>query len=515
MASSNSENLFELFRSRFPADGNKTFLESPLPAGGWRKVSYHDLDRLSARMAAFLQDAGVQKGDRVAVQVDKSPECLFLYLGCLRIGAVYLPLNTAYRAGEIAYFLGDAEPALFVCRPEDVDSLADAVKEAKCPLCLTLGSDGTGSLAEAVAITEEREIVTVDTAPDDLAAICYTSGTTGRSKGAMLSHRNLGSNAEVISNFWGFSDQDVLIHALPIFHVHGLFVATHCVLCHGASMIFLPKFEAEQVISLFGRASVVMGVPTFYTRMLQSPALTTEACKPMRLFVSGSAPLLAETHQAFEKVTGQKILERYGMSEIAMHCSNPLDGERVPGTVGPVLPGSDIRICDDNGKLLGVDEIGVLEVRGPNVFQGYWRMPEKTAQEFREEGWFITGDVAKIDPRGYVHIVGRAKDLIISGGFNVYPKEVELALDALDGVVESAVIGVPHPDFGEAVVAVIVREAGREDLDEQKVQEAMKDQLARFKQPKKVIFVAELPRNSMGKVQKAAMRTDYQGFFAA
>jgi len=503
-------NLFDLFRSRFPSDRSKPFLTTEKG----RIISYEALEDISGHMAACLRDHDVQKGDRVAVQVDKSPEALCLYLACLRIGAIFIPLNTAYRTGEIGYFLSDAEPVVFICRPEDEKAFAPIAEGLPAVRhCLTLSADGQGSVMEALARTEKRAIETAPTDPDDLAAICYTSGTTGRSKGAMLSHKNLGSNADVISNFWGFSAEDVLIHALPIFHVHGLFVATHCVLCHGASMIFLPKFEAETVISLFDKATVLMGVPTFYTRLLQSPNLTPAHCAPMRVFISGSAPLLAETHTAFETVTGQKILERYGMSEIAMHCSNPLHGDRVPGTVGPVLPGSAVRICDDNGQPLGVNEIGVLEVKGPNVFQGYWRMPEKTKEEFREDGWFITGDIAKIDEKGYVHIVGRAKDLIISGGFNVYPKEVELLLDSLDSVVESAVIGIPHPDFGEAVVAIVIKEADSPKVTEASLQDAVKDQLARFKQPKKVIFLEELPRNSMGKVQKATMRDHYKDLF--
>ena len=498
-----SDNLYDLFRSRFPSDRDKTFIEVP----GGNTYSYADLENISGRYARLLADLGVEKGDRVAVQVEKSAEAIFLYLACLRAGAAFLPLNTAYTPAEIAYFLGDAEPRVFVCR-------AGTEKPAGVPHVLTLGEHGDGSLPES-AQGRDPDFPTVEASADDLAAMLYTSGTTGRSKGAMLTHRNLGSNAQTLHQYWGFRPDDVLIHILPIFHTHGLFVATNCVLLNGTGMIFLHRFDPKKVVELMGRATVLMGVPTHYTRLLGEPSLNRDACRKMRLFVSGSAPLLAETHREFEQRTGHKILERYGMTETTMSTSNPLDGERRAGTVGFPLPGIEARIADDQGNILGANEIGVLEVRGPNVFKGYWRMPEKTAAEFRPDGFFMTGDMAKIDERGYVHIVGRAKDLVISGGFNVYPKEIEEAIDAIDGVAESAVVGLPHPDFGEAVTAVVMRKAGREDVTAELIQAKLKTELANFKQPKRVFFVEELPRNTMGKVQKNVLRDRFKNTFAA
>jgi malonyl-CoA/methylmalonyl-CoA synthetase len=500
-----SDNLFELIRARFPDDLSTPFIET---ADG-HAIGYGELETATGRLARLLADRGVAKGDRLAAIVEKSPEAVFLYLATLRAGAVYLPLNTAYTPAEIAYFLGDAEPKLTVCRPEAEAALAPLAAEAGSAL-LTLGQAGDGSLIE-----ESRELAPdfapVPVARDDLAALLYTSGTTGRAKGAMMSHGNLASNALALHRIWGFEPDDVLLHALPIFHTHGLFVAINCVLLNGTKMLFLPKFDAEQVIGLLPRATVMMGVPTFYTRLLARPDFDAGVCAKMRLFVSGSAPLLEETFEAFRARTGQTILERYGMTETGMNTSNPLDGERRAGTVGFPLPEVEVRVCDEAGRILGTEEVGVLEVRGPNVFGGYWRLPEKTAEEFRDDGFFVTGDVAKIDARGYVHIVGRAKDLIISGGFNVYPKEVELVVDALDGVVESAVIGLAHPDFGEAVTAVVAR-AG-EVPDETAVIQAAKATLANYKVPKKVFFVDELPRNAMGKVQKNALRERYAAAF--
>jgi malonyl-CoA/methylmalonyl-CoA synthetase len=499
-------NLFTLLfaNQRDPA---KTAIET---AGGER-LSFADLVALSGRYANVLISRGVRPGDRVAVQVEKSVANLVLYLATVRAGAVYLPLNTAYTLNEVGYFLGDAEPSLVVCDPARRDGIA-ALVAGRGAAVETLDPKGEGSLSEA-ARGQPEAFDTVPRAPDDLAAILYTSGTTGRSKGAMLTHENLFSNAETLARAWRFTADDVLIHALPIYHTHGLFVASNVALLSGATMLFLPKFDAGEVLGLMGRATAMMGVPTFYVRLLQQPGLTRESTSHMRVFISGSAPLLAETHRAFEARTGHAILERYGMTETSMNTSNPYDGVRLPGTVGLPLNGVEVRVTDpESGRPLGVGEIGMIEVKGPNVFKGYWRMPEKTAAEFRSDGFFISGDLGKIDENGYVQIVGRGKDLIITGGFNVYPKEVESEIDALPGVVESAVIGVPHPDFGEGVTAVVVPVAGA-DLDEQAVLAALADRLARFKQPKRVLFVDELPRNSMGKVQKNALRDGYADLY--
>jgi malonyl-CoA/methylmalonyl-CoA synthetase len=478
---------------------------------GGRIWSYSELIAESGRLAGALISLGIEPGDRVAVQVEKSPRALCLYLGCVRAGGVFLPLNTAYTAAEVEYFLTDARPALFVCDPAAADALAP-VAERIGAVVRTLDAEGEGSLAEDTR-DQPADFKTVARSPEDLAAIVYTSGTTGRSKGAMLSHGNLLSNALTLVEAWRFTADDVLIHALPIYHVHGLFVATHTVLASGASMHFLPKFDPAEAVGLMASSSVLMGVPTFYTRLLASRALTPEAAAGMRLFVSGSAPLLAETHREFEARTGQAILERYGMTETGMNTSNPYDGARVAGTVGPPLPGVEVRITDaETGRVLAVGEIGMIEVRGPNVFRGYWRMPEKTASEFRPGGWFITGDLGRIDEAGYVSIVGRGKDLIITGGLNVYPKEVEAELDALPGVVESAVVGLPHRDFGEAVTAVVAT-GGKSELEEAAVLAALGERLAKFKQPKRVVFVDELPRNAMGKVQKAELRRRYADLY--
>jgi malonyl-CoA/methylmalonyl-CoA synthetase len=503
-----SDNIYDLFRSRFPTDRTRPFIETE----GGSIVTYGDLDERVGCYARLLADLGVVKGDRVAVQVEKSTENIVLYLAVVRAGGVYLPLNPAYTKAEVEYFLTDAEPRVFVCRPETEAALREVADKARVAHVLTLGTAGDGSLPER-AKGLDPNFATVPCTLDDQAAILYTSGTTGRSKGAMMSHRNLGSNALVLHEYWGFKPDDVLLHALPIFHTHGLFVATNCVLLNGSSMIFLSKFDADQVLSLLPRATVMMGVPTFYTRLLANPSLTKAAVAHMRLFISGSAPLLADTHKEFSARTGHAILERYGMTETGMLTSNPLNGDRIPGTVGFPLPDVELRVCDDQGKVLGPEEIGVIEVKGPNVFSGYWRMPEKTAQEIKPDGFFITGDVGKVDKHGYVHIVGRAKDLIISGGFNVYPKEVETVIDEIDGVVESAVIGVPHPDFGEAVTAVVLRKPGAAAPDEAQVVAVCKEQLANFKVPKRVFFLDELPRNTMGKVQKNLLRDRYGDIF--
>lgn len=475
-------------------------------------ISYGDLIARAGQMANVLVARGVKPGDRVAVQVEKSVANIVLYLGTVRVGAVYLPLNTAYTLNELDYFIGDAEPSLVVCDPSKAEGLAPIAAKVKAKV-ETLGPDGRGSLTEA-ADKASSEFTTVPRANDDLAAILYTSGTTGRSKGAMLTHDNLASNSLSLVDYWRFTNKDVLIHALPIYHTHGLFVATNVTLFARASMIFLPKLDPDRIIKLMARATVLMGVPTFYTRLLQNPALSRETTKHMRLFISGSAPLLAETHREWSARTGHAVLERYGMTETNMNTSNPYDGERVPGAVGFPLPGVSVRVTDpETGKELPRDEVGMIEVKGPNVFKGYWRMPEKTKAEFRPDGFFITGDLGKIDAKGYVHILGRGKDLVISGGFNVYPKEIESEIDAMPGVVESAVIGVPHADFGEGVTAVLVRQPGA-SIDEAAVLKGLEGRLAKFKMPKRVFVVDELPRNTMGKVQKNVLRNTYKDIYA-
>ena len=464
-----------------------------------------DLARESARFARLLIEAGAVRGDRVAVQVEKSPACLFLYLGCLRAGLVYLPLNTAYQRSELAYFLQHAQPSVVVCKPESIDLMREL--SAAGTQVLTLDGEGRGSLADASA-TLPSEFVTVDSAPDDVAVILYTSGTTGRSKGAMLTHRNLLSNARALVDCWEFSERDVLLHALPVFHIHGLFVANHCALLSGARMLWHKKFDPALVLRDIPRATVMMGVPTFYTRLLAQPQFNREVCRNMRLFISGSAPLLLETFKDFQVRSGHTILERYGMSEAGMICSNPLDGQRRGGSVGFPLPGVSVRVANEQDLPLIRNEVGGIQIKGDNVFAGYWHMPQKTREEFTTDGYFRTGDVGTFDGDGYVSIVGRAKDLIISGGYNVYPKEIELALDALPGVAESAVIGVPHPDFGEAVAAVVV---ARNDakLDPAAMIAELKKNFANYKVPKQVHVVEDLPRNAMGKVQKALLRERY------
>ncbi len=475
------------------------------------RISYGDLVARACRVANVLIDRGVAPGDRVAAQTEKSVEALVLYLATVRAGAVYLPLNTAYTLHELEYFIGDAEPKLVVCDPSKRDGIAAVAAKVGAGV-ETLGADGQGSLTDAAAQAKE-DFATVPRAADDLAAILYTSGTTGRSKGAMLSHDNLASNSLTLVDYWRFTPDDVLIHALPIYHTHGLFVASNVTLFARAAMIFLPKLDPDKIIDLMTRATVLMGVPTFYTRLLQSPRLTKESTSHMRLFISGSAPLLADTHREWQARTGHAVLERYGMTETNMNTSNPYDGDRVPGAVGPALPGVAARVTDpETGRELPIGEIGMIEVKGPNVFKGYWRMPEKTKSEFRHDGFFITGDLGKIDERGYVHILGRGKDLVITGGFNVYPKEIESEIDAMPGVVESAVIGVPHADFGEGVTAVVVRTKGA-PIDEAQVINSLNGQIAKFKMPKKVIFVDDLPRNTMGKVQKNVLRETYKDIY--
>lgn len=499
-----SDNLYDLFASCFPRDRSALFMDVP----GGSRYAYADVEAMSARYAGLLAGLGVEPGDRVAAQVDKSPEAVMLYLGALRTGAVFLPLNTAYTPAEMEYFLGDSEPRVVVCRPADRSAIEPLAKKAGADHVLTLGSDGDGSLVEQAGATAPLD-GSVPRKQDDLAAILYTSGTTGRSKGAMLTVRNLWSNAVTLRDSWGFTADDVLLHALPIFHAHGLFVGLGCVLSSGSRMIFMAKFDADAVLEALPRCTVMMGVPTFYTRLLASPNFRREAFEGRRLFISGSAPLLAETWQEFKERTGHEILERYGMTETVMSSSNLLEGKggRIPGSIGKPLPGVELRVVGDDGNELPAGQTGMLEVRGPNVFKGYWRMPEKTAEEFRPDGFFITGDIARRDENGFLYLVGRAKDLIITGGYNVYPKEIEDILDSMDGVVESAVVGVPDSDFGERVVAA-VKPAGTPPPADELIAR-MKERLAGYKVPKEVHFVDELPRNVMGKVQKNVLRERY------
>ena len=500
-------NLFSRLFDRLD-DPNRLAIETH--DGG--RITYGDLIARTGQLANVLVARGVKPGDRVAAQTEKSVAGLVLYLATVRAGAVYLPLNTAYTLNELDYFITDAEPSVVVCDPSKAKGIGAIAAKVGAKV-EGLGADGKGSLTEA-ADKAASEFATLVRNNDDLAAILYTSGTTGRSKGAMLTHDNLASNSLTLVDYWRFTDKDVLIHALPIYHTHGLFVASNVALFARASMIFLPKFDPEAIIKLMARATVLMGVPTFYTRLLQNPALNKDTTSHMRLFISGSAPLLAETHREWEARTGHAVLERYGMTETNMNTSNPYDGERVAGAVGHPLPGVSVRVTEpETGKVLSPEEIGMIEVRGPNVFKGYWRMPEKTRSEFRDDGFFITGDLGKIDAKGYVHILGRGKDLVISGGFNVYPKEIESEIDAMPGVIESAVIGVPHADFGEGVTAVVVCNKGA-GVTEASVLKALDGRLAKFKMPKRVFVVEELPRNTMGKVQKNVLRDSYKDIYS-
>ena len=511
-----NHNLFVALRAAFPAELDSVAVETADGPGAPRHYSWRDLDRASAMIANLLGSLDLAPASRIAVQCEKSVEALMLYLGVLRAGHVYLPLNSAYQSAEIEYFIGNAEPAVVVCAGKNFAWISKIAFRAGTKNVFALNDDLSGSLLDRAALMSDVH-EPLQRSADDLAAILYTSGTTGRSKGAMLSHGNLLSNAQTLKAYWGWQPDDVLLHTLPIFHVHGLFVASHGALLAGSKMIWLNKFEPKAVLAHLPEATVFMGVPTLYVRLLAEPGLTRAACANMRLFISGSAPLLIETFELFRERTGQTILERYGMSETAMLTSNPYratDGERRGGTVGFALPGVGVRVLDDDGAPCPSGEIGHMQVTGPNVFQGYWRMPEKTAEEFSADGWFKTGDVGKIDARGYVTIVGRSKDLIISGGFNVYPAEIEGTLNELPGVAESAVIGVPHPDFGEAVVAVVVARLGSAP-DAAALIDELKSKIANFKVPKRVFVVGELPRNAMGKVQKNLLRETHKGLFAA
>lgn len=503
-------NLFAALRAAFPHNLDAVAIETDTGLN----YSWRDLERATAMMANLLQSLKLPEGSRIAVQVEKSVEAVMLYLATLRAGYVFLPLNTAYQSAEIEYFITNAEPAVVVCSSKNFGWVSKIAFKAGTQHVFTLDDNRCGSLLERAAHCSDRHQV-VPRQADDLAAILYTSGTTGRSKGAMLTHGNLLSNAQVLKDYWGWQPGDVLMHVLPIFHVHGLFVALHGALLNGSKMIWMAKFEPRKVIDKLPEATVFMGVPTLYVRLLAEPGLDREAVRNMRLFIAGSAPLLIETFVAWQQRTGHTILERYGMSETAMLTSNPYharDGERRGGTVGYPLPGVSLRVVDDAGQPLPVGEIGGIQVKGPNVFKGYWRMPEKTAEEFTADGYFKTGDVGKIDARGYVTIVGRSKDLIISGGYNVYPAEIEGYINEMPGVAESAVVGVPHPDFGEVGVAVVVRKPG-EALDPEQVIAALKSRLANFKIPKRCFVVDDLPRNTMGKVQKNLLREQHKHIF--
>ena len=514
-----NQNLFAALRDAFPADLDTIAVETADAGAPALRYSWRDLDRATAMIANLLQSLDIPRGSRIAVQVEKSVEAMMLYLATLRAGYVFLPLNTAYLSAEIEYFIGNAEPAVVVCSPRNFGWVSKIAFNAGTKHVFTLGDDRTGSLLERAAHCSDRQVPAVKR-DGDLAAILYTSGTTGRSKGAMLSHGNMRSNAVMLQDYWGWRPGDVLIHALPIFHVHGLFVAIHAALLNGSKMIWLGKFDPRVVIDKMPEATVFMGVPTLYVRLLAEPALTREAARHMRLFIAGSAPLLIETFTEWQQRTGHTILERYGMSETSMLTSNPYaadprygnQSERRGGTVGFPLPGVGLRVRSDDGLEVPVGEIGGIQVKGPNVFSGYWRMPEKTAEEFTADGFFKTGDVGRIDERGYVTIVGRSKDLIISGGYNVYPAEIEGYINELPGVAESALVGVPHPDFGEVGVAVVIAKAGATVIPEAIVA-ALRAKLANFKIPKRCFVVPELPRNTMGKVQKNLLRDQYKTLF--
>ncbi|HEY4958658.1 MAG TPA: malonyl-CoA synthase [Caldimonas sp.] len=509
-------NLFVALRAGFPDDLDGVAIET-IETGLF--YTWRDIERATAMFANLLDSLDLPAASRIAVQAEKSVESLLFYLAVLRAGHVYLPLNPAYKSDEISYFLGDAEPAVFVCAPKDFVRASKLAFGAGTSFVFTLGDDRCGSLLERATHFADVHEPAVRGA-GDMAAILYTSGTTGRSKGAMLTHGNLLSNALTLKRYWHWrtpaEGADVLIHALPIFHVHGLFVASHGALLAGAKTLWFARFDARAVLRELPRATVFMGVPTLYVRLLGEPSLTREACRAMRVFISGSAPLLLDTFVEFRRRTGHTILERYGMSETVMLTSNPYtakEGGRRGGTVGFPLPGVALRVVGADGAILANGSVGAIEVRGPNVFAGYWRLPEKTREEFTGDGWFRTGDVGRIDNEGYVAIVGRSKDLIISGGYNVYPAEIESVLNGMPGIAESAVIGVPHADFGEAVVACVVARAGAV-LDAAALTKALKAKIANFKVPKAIFVVAELPRNAMAKVQKNLLRERHAALFA-
>jgi malonyl-CoA/methylmalonyl-CoA synthetase len=504
-------NLYALFESSFPSDRSACAIETHTG----RYYSWSDLERATAKMANLLSSLRLPAQARIAVQVEKSPESLILYLATIRAGYVYLPLNTAYRAAEMDYFLKDATPSVVVCTPGNFGWVAQSAFQAGTTHVYTLDVNHDDTVSGSLLARAAHQPDTFQTAQskaDDLAAILYTSGTTGRSKGAMLTHANLASNAKTLRDFWQWQENDVLLHALPLFHVHGLFVAAHGALLNGSKMIFLPKFDSDEVIRRLPSSTVFMGVPTYYVRLLANPAFTHAVCRNLRLFLSGSAPLLPETFNQFQERSGHAILERYGMSETVMLSSNPYDGERRSGTVGLPLPEVQIRIVSSEKAVCESGDIGDIQVKGPNIFKGYWNMPDKTREEFTEDGYFKTGDLGSFDADGYLSIVGRSKDLIISGGYNVYPKEVETALNEIKDITESAVIGVPHPDFGEAVVAVVIRKPDSK-MEDGEIVSILKDRIANFKLPKKIHFAEELPRNTMGKVQKNLLRERFQNVF--
>ena len=503
MTPPDNANLFARIEASFPPDLNTSCL---ITAHG-ADYSWNDLQHASAKIANLLTSLNLPKGSRIAAHVEKSPEALLLYLASLRAGLIFIPMNTAYQSAEMRYFIEDAQPAVVVCSPKNFGWLAQLAFQLGCAHVFTLDDTlpNQGSLLQRAA-AQSSQFQTVTSQHGDIASILYTSGTTGKSKGAMLSHGNLTSNAVALQKAWQWQSADVLLHTLPLFHVHGLFISCHVALLSGSQLIFLPKFDPRQVLEFIPTSTVFMGVPTHYVRLLEQDALTPELCKNIRLFISGSAPLLAETFDSFYMRTGHTLLERYGMTETNIICSNPTDDDRKAGTVGVPLPGQQVRCVDGDGAVCATAVIGNIQVRGPNVFSGYWNMPEKTAQEFTADGFFKTGDLGKFDPQGYLHIVGRSKDLIISGGYNIYPKEIELLLDAIPGVVESAVIGLPHKDFGEAVCAVLVCNA---PVDTDQLILGLKSVIANFKVPKKIIIVEALPRNSMGKVQKNLLRAQF------
>ena len=495
-----NDNVFALFGAAAAQNAERPFLV----VDGRPLLTYGAMMDETARAAAWLESVGVRRGERALVQVHKSPAAVILYLACLRAGVVFIPLNAAYQESELAYFLADAEPGLLAASP---GLPAETIAFAGARTVIT-GSLESAPWARASAMPD-----VVRRTSDDPAAILYTSGTTGRSKGAVLTHGNLSSNAKVLGVAWRWRDDDVLLHALPIFHAHGLFVALHCALLHASPLLFHERFDVAAVMRDLPSATVFMGVPTFYTRLLAEESFGKATCASVRVFISGSAPLLDATFEEFKLRTGHTLLERYGMTEALMVTSNPYDGHRIAGSVGPALPGVRVRVVTENGRLAAAGEPGVLEIRGPNLFAGYWRNPEKTAQDHTQDGFFISGDIATRDESGVIRIVGRTKDLIISGGYNIYPKEIELAIDVLEGVAESAVVGAPHPDFGEAVIAVIARLPGVE-LDPKAIGAALASRLAAFKRPKLIAIVDELPRNAMGKVQKADLRQRYKDFFS-
>jgi malonyl-CoA/methylmalonyl-CoA synthetase len=497
------QNIYELLIGGPPTERSLTCLE--IPDG--QSFTYGEVDEHSARIANLLASRGMVAGDRVAVQAEKSAHAVFLYLACLRTGAVYLPLNTSYTSEETSYFLADAQPQAMICQPERYEEALGLCRQANIPQVFTLGAAGQGNLLEACHAMP----TTFSAAPasdGDTAAILYSSGTTGKPKGAMLTQGNLAHNARTLVEAWGFTRHDVLLHALPIFHVHGLFVALHCALLSRARLLFVPCFAAGQVCSLLPRATVFMGVPTYYTRLLALPQFDQDACRNVRLLISGSAPLLADTFEQVRQRTGHSVLERYGMTETLMNTSNPLEGCRLPGSIGLPLPGIAVRIAGNDDLPLGPDKVGEIQVRGPNVFSGYWKKPDMSRTCFTPDGFFRTGDLGRMDDQGYIFILGRSKDLIISGGFNVYPKEVEDCINRFEGVQESAVIGMPHPDFGEGVMAVVVARPSV-SVDAGALKRFLRRSLANYKLPKWVVMAKELPRNSMGKVQKNRLREIY------